>query len=279
MLTISILFFLSMPVDPSIATIGFDDFTQRPEVPFEATTFEQDDLIEATQVLGDNQEVSSVNACDTLIADETLPFELRCWAVRQKMKLCTYAKREWEALDAGKAWLEAHGEEDCDPLGIRAMMGQIVSQRGHENFVPLYEDAKAIFDNLFANHPTDNILMVQAHVNYALILRKLSAANGTLTIEGAKHCFFALQALKSMRENTEKALTPQNLAYIEEREAGIRVMQEQLLNMGTSTRMTKEEYIQKWKDKAETVRRMRQERIDRGELDPNELPRTETYAF
>lgn len=236
-------------------------------------------MIKAAKILGDNREESSVESCDTLMADESLPVELRCWAVRQKIKLCTYAKREWEALDTGKVWLQSHEDIDDDPLGIRAMMGQIISQRGHENFVPLYEDVQEVFEDLFANHPTDNMLVIQAHVNYARILRKLSVTNGSLRIEAAKHCYLANNALTRL-QNTE---TSKSLIVSQERLdnllSGIAAMQQQLLDMGTDTVMTEEEYVDKWKQKAETVRRMREERIENGEIDPTQLPRTETYAF
>ena len=85
-------------------SIGFSEFTERPKLPFDATTFEQDALVEeAEHMRGDNQEIEPVIACDALIADKTVPMKLRSWAVRQKIKLCTYAGREWEALEAGKA--------------------------------------------------------------------------------------------------------------------------------------------------------------------------------
>ena len=48
-----------------------------------------------------------------------------------------------------------------------------------------------------------------------------------------------------------------------------------MLNRSIRMKMTEEEYLRSW----ETVRRMRPERIESGDLELNKMPRTETYAF
>ena len=89
----------------AVPAVSMQEFSREvPKVPYEATTFEQDDLIEqAKQMRWDNKEVAPVVACDALIPDETLPYELRCWAVRQKITLCTYACRHKRGQ--GRTWL------------------------------------------------------------------------------------------------------------------------------------------------------------------------------
>ena len=224
-------------------SIGFNDFTEPPKVPFEATTFEQDALIkEAAAMRVDNQEKEPTAACDQLIADETLPFELRSWAVRQKMKLCTYARREREAIKTGRDWVDKHGDEDDFALEIRAVMGQIISQRGHPGFVPSYDEAKAVFDDIFEHHPADTMLVIQSHFNYAMLLEKLGLMNGTLNVLGVQHCGLAVTALENYLDAQRETLPEALRTQYEGRIAGIDTLAQRLMKKGTSNAMTEEEY-------------------------------------
>ncbi|HDP34882.1 MAG TPA: hypothetical protein ENN29_07205 [Candidatus Hydrogenedentes bacterium] len=189
---------LALPAYGAHFTVSFYEFSgDMPRVPFEATTFEQDDLIKEARMRWDNEEAESVAACDLLIADETLPFELRCWAVRQKMTLCTYAGRCAEALDTGRAWLRDHGTEDPHALYIRRVMAHILVRRCRPEFVLLYdlEGIREIFDDFFANHPADNLYVINAHYDYGEVLEKLAAVDEALRYEAARHFFMASEAI------------------------------------------------------------------------------------
>lgn len=225
-------------------SIGFDEFTELPEVPFEATTFEQDALIkEASAMRVDNKEKEPTAACDQLIADETLPFELRGWAVRQKMKLCTYARREWEAIETGRDWVNKYGEKDTNALKIRAVMGQIMAQRGHPGFVPLYDDAKAVFEDIFEHYPDDTMLAIQSHVNYAMLLEKLGLMNGALNVLAVQQYGIAVNALEKFLDTEEEPIADQLRDQYEKRIADINSMAHRLMRRGTANAMTQEEYL------------------------------------
>jgi len=278
---------------------GFHAFTELPDVPFEATTTEQDTLIEqASSMRGDNVEAEPVAACDALIADDTLVFELRCWAVRQKMKLCTYARREWEALDAGRAWVSEHSDsEGYDPLPIRLTMANVIATRGHEDFIPLYADVKAVFDDLFSNHPSEGFEMADAHLAYSSALGKLMSINPALHYEAVEHLGKALdimerarpELINTMESNIEERGNDESMAttiaqvrsYYEGRIASIRSAYERGLAMQppAAPSMTEEEYVNEIKKQAEGVRLVRQQRIEQGIENPDSLGYSSTEAF
>lgn len=251
-------------------TMGLREFSERPYVPFEATTFEQDALIEAAAMRGDNREETSTAACDALIADETLPFELRCWAVRQKMSLCAYARREWEALETGQEWLLDHGEADYDPLAIRYQMGQMVAYRGHDGFIPRYEDAKVIFEDLFAHHPADNLLIVQAHLDYSNFLGKWVMTNPDLHQEAVTQVGNAADALERILENNTD-MTPQQRQQYEKWLSELREGYNRGLQTPAPSRaeMSEDAYVNmrlQWRKDKE---RVRNDHLARGWADPH----------
>ena len=241
--------------------MGFREFTDRPKVPFEATTFEQDALVrDAEGMRGDNREKEPVAACDALIADETLPFELRSWAVRQKMKLCTYASRTWEAIEAGRAWLDAHGDEDPYAKEIRVMLGHIMAQRGHPGFVPLHDDAKAVFEDIFEHHPPDTMMIIDSHVNYAMLLERLAWTNEALKVLAINHCTIAVGALESHLEEQGEELSETLRGRYERRIKEINALSRRLMKRG-SPNMTEQEYVDFWSKREERGRNA--ERRDR----------------
>jgi len=256
--------------------LGFYDFTKRPTIPFEATTFEQDALVEeAEKMRGDNKEVEPVIACDGLIADKTAPFELRSWAVRQKIKLCTYARREWEALEAGKAWLKSEGDDDSHALDIRIVMGQIIAHRGHDNFIPMYEDAKAVFDDLFKHCPPDNEFFVRAHLNYRDFMYKRMRVYPELYDEISANALVVLEdALEKNRVATTFRPHLEMILADMKREHAWRLQAKE----PPKPQMTEKEYLEERRQWAENVRLLRQYRIEKGLLDPNGPPQSEEYS-
>ena len=256
--------------------IGFSEFTERPEVPFEATTFEQDALVEeAEHMRGDSKEIEPVIACDALIADKTVPLKLRSWAVRQKIKLCTYAGREWEALDAGKAWLQGDGAKDPYALDIRVVMGQILAQRGHGGFVPMYEDAKEVFEDLFEHHRPDNDLVVRGYLNYCEFMYKRKEVYPDRYYEIVERALGVLKnALdKNLVDSDLRPRFESKLAELESAHAWRAQAKE-----APKPKMTEKEYLEREKGWAEDVRLLRQYRIEKGWVDPNGPPQVEEFS-
>jgi hypothetical protein len=181
----------------AVPAVSMQEFTREvPKVPYEATSFEQDELIEqAKQMLWDNKEVAPVIACDALISDETLPYELRCWAVRQKMDLCTCACRHKEALDTGRSWLREQGDKDPHAPYIRRVLAHILAGRCSEEELLEYDGIQEIFDEIFAHHKMDNLHAIEMRFDYGRVLEKLALKDEKLKSEAAKNFYLAHDAL------------------------------------------------------------------------------------
>lgn len=177
---------------------SFGDFARMPEVPFEATTFEQDALIEKAKEKG------SVEACDALIEDQTLPIELRCWAVRQKIELCIFSNRSLVAIEAGQNWLKHNADKDHDPRAIRFKICDIIARNTH-GFVQ-YDQVKEIFNDFFENHPSNDVIMTQAHINYSIALSKVRPENATIRNEIHEQKVKAAELLEHIIGNEELLL-------------------------------------------------------------------------
>ena len=179
------------PRDPTLPT----------DIPFEATTVEQDALID--EAIGTVKlPESAIESCDLLITDETLPMKLRWWAVHKKMEHLERTEREREAIETGRNWLAEYGNSfDEESLRIRL---QIVSMmhRDSENFVPVYKDVKDAYDDLFNNHKMDDAFWVEEHVSYAQKLEALTCINPELHYEAIDQRCKALKALKNVINNT-----------------------------------------------------------------------------
>ncbi len=177
------------PLHAGVFTISLYRFSgERPDIPFEATTFEQDDLWEAARMRRDNKELESTAACAALIADETAPFELRAWAVRKKMTLDIYAQRCREAVRTGRDWLREYGDVDPHALDIRRVMTHAMVRRcGHYTIFQFdIDEVHALFEEIFANHPPDNRYVINARYRYAKALERLAALDPSLRFEAAK---------------------------------------------------------------------------------------------
>ncbi len=183
----------------AVPAVSMQEFSREvPKVPYEATSFEQDDLIEqAKQMLWDNKETAPVIACDALIPDETLPYELRCWAVRQKMTLCTYACRHKEALETGRIWLRKEGDKDPNAPYIRRVLAHILAGRCSEQELLEYDGIQEIFDEIFAHHKMDNLHAIEMRFDYGRVLEKLARKDEKLKSEAAKSFYLAYEALLS----------------------------------------------------------------------------------
>lgn len=143
------------------------DFAIRPTVPFEDTTFEQDDLI----ILAERAHSSKrLQACAALIADETLPMPLRGWAVRQRLR----HGDAWEDIEAGMNWLRDHEDSDIDPFTLRYYMAfKLTYGMGHRD-IPSLDWGKAVFEEIFRHHPPEDERVIQSRLYYATFLQKFA---------------------------------------------------------------------------------------------------------
>lgn len=156
----SLLFLLSAETNPLLT---LDHALSVPKLPFEATTFEQDDLVEFMTGHLPDFELTFTEACDRLIEDETAPFELRAWAFRMKLRILPGR----QAIEAGRAWLDRYGDVDPHAIVVRYLvaLNSSFSNRAGEHFLP-YEELRAVYEDLFNNHSPANLLVIQAHQDY-----------------------------------------------------------------------------------------------------------------
>ena len=197
------------PVYAGVFTVSHYGFSgERPSIPFEATTFEQDELFEATRMRRDGKEEESTAACAALIADETAPFELRAWAVRKKMTLDIYTGRCVEAVRTGRDWLREYGDKDPYALYIRRVMTNAIVNRCGLDSVFAYEieELRAVYEDMFANHPPDNRYVINARYQYARALEQLSVKDESLRFDAAREMEAAAVAMLDhmMREEYQQ---------------------------------------------------------------------------
>ena len=211
----AILFVLLSGSVYAVPAVSMQEFSREvPELPYEATTFEQDDLIEqAAQMLWDNKEIAPVAACNALIPDETLPYELRCWAVRQKMTLCTYACQHKEALETGRTWLREQGDKDPHSLYIRRVLAHILAGRCNKQELLEYDGTEEIFEEIFAHHTMDDLHVIEMRFDYGRVLEKLGKEDETLKSEAAKNYYLAYDALLSYVGTAE--IPPRQQEFLE----------------------------------------------------------------
>jgi hypothetical protein len=169
---------LSGQIYPSI-----EDIAKKPELPFEATTFEQDDLVDIIQsnykydgfAEEDLSDMTVYEACDKLMEDDSAPFVLRAWAVRYKL----YRYHNWpeESLETARNWLDKYEGQDPNPIEVSYMALRSVARSGYLTGLPYYEDVRTVFDDFFSHYLPDNMYTAEAHLDYAHLLDRFSIMN------------------------------------------------------------------------------------------------------
>lgn len=265
---------------PSLYLDKLDKF---PEVPYEATTFEQDDLIYILKGTFTGEiTVTWQEACDRLIADESLPIVLRNWALRKKMYLFYSECQIREALRIGREWIQKYGNTDADSFLVRWLMATYVSeQKCYADYSPLYHDVKEVFDGLFANMPDDDETLYRAHLRYADALEKFVPMHVELHQQVIKHLDKAILALKRYQPQQEadetefqKKLERKDLLLKELEEKYSRKSEEKTPE---KPEYTEEEYLEDRNRIGEGLRKldenerfMRQYKIYKGLFNPND---------
>ena len=198
MITIgSFLFFLSVGLDPLLT---LDAALHLPDIPFEATTFEQDDLVESLHGRRPELGLTFMEVCDHLIEDETAPFELRAWAFRKKLERLPGR----QALEAGRAWLERYGDVDPHAIVVRYLVARKASSPDPvgENFF-LYDELKAVYEDLFKNHSPANRLVIEAHQNFERALDKRKLMISKAHRESVEQAGKAVEAMRLLIESND----------------------------------------------------------------------------
>ena len=145
---------------------NLSDFYLFPEVPYEATTYEHDDLIDAAKRSDGRTQSESLEACRQLVEDASVPFEIRRWAQRRRIELLSSTYRESLAIQEGREWLANH-PDDPEALPLRFVLLRTACQRLHNDFSPELSLVRSLLTDLLQHHGPNNMLAVRARVEYA----------------------------------------------------------------------------------------------------------------
>ena len=194
----SLCFFLSAGLDPFMT---LDDALRLPDIPYEATTLEQDDLVEFLHGHLPALGLTFMEVCDRLIEDETAPFELRAWAFRKKLERLPGR----QAIEAARAWLDRYGDVDPHAIAVRYLVtrsASAVEDPVGEHFL-LYDELKAVYEDLFKNHSPANLLIIQAHQDFERALDKRKLMVSKAHRESVEQAGKAVEALRFFSESND----------------------------------------------------------------------------
>ena len=162
---------------PSHAQSGLVTFNPPPVLPYEATTLEQDEFFKvANSLAGDGIEAAQLQACEDLIDSPNVPFELQRWAYLRRVTLYSYTYREHRAVEILEQWLEAY-PDDPNAMGIRITKATIIGDRGHPDFRPTSRQKEEAYDEIFDNHSTNDIELVNARMKFVVMLQGYQSAS------------------------------------------------------------------------------------------------------
>jgi|GEM_PF-1425248 len=249
-----------------------------PVVPFESTTFEQDDEIDIVKGLASgNPAITLPEVCNRLIADESLPIVLRSWTLRKKMYLaCIEDCNIVDALAWGRDWIHRYGASDPDSFKVHCLMANFVGSQKCYEYSPLYSDVKAFFQELFLALSHNDVLEIQAHLIYASALEGFLAIYPSVHDESVQHMKEAMSLLSGLLEREgldEKQRSSYERVLGKLREKLSLKLTEQIPE---KPQCTEKEYLEQRRKKADSFREMkenerfmRQYMIEKGEFDPN----------
>jgi hypothetical protein len=137
---------------PAFGLMGTGDFNPKPDLTALGVTQEQRDLYWMAMVgEGDGNPEKPIKACFDLMNDASAPAALKTWANLRLMPLYCVAYREWDALQVGRDWLNAHPDDPL-ALNVRAAMASIATWRRHDAFEPTPQDKEALLLDLIDHH-------------------------------------------------------------------------------------------------------------------------------
>jgi hypothetical protein len=123
-------------------------------------------LYSKTWAFEGKDEAGPLQACEDLLKDPTLPYDVYRWAFLRRIEHYTITNRETMALQIGHQWLREHPD---DPLNINVSntLINICATRGHDNFKPTVKDLEAAAEPVFQKHSPYDLRVVHAHKAYA----------------------------------------------------------------------------------------------------------------
>ena len=123
-------------------------------------------LLSRTKSFEGGSEDGPLQACEDLLKDPALPYDVYRWAFLSRITYYMYTFREEQALRIGQQWLREHPD---DPLTVNVCntMINICATRGHPNFTPTVKDLEAAAEPVFRLFPAHDLNVVHAHKAYA----------------------------------------------------------------------------------------------------------------
>ena len=121
-------------------------------------------------------EEGPLQACEDLIKDSTVPYDVYRWAYLSRITYYMYTFREEQALQVGHQWLREHPD---DPLNVNVYntLINICATRGHPDFKPTVKDLEAAAEPVFRLFPAHDLNVVHAHKAYAFGLYQFGIRN------------------------------------------------------------------------------------------------------
>ena len=133
-------------------------------------------LYSQTRSFFGNNEEAPLQACEDLLKDVTLPYDVYRWAYLRRIEYYTVTQREEQALQIGHQWLREHPD---DPLNVNVYntLINICATRGHPDFKPTVKDLEAAAEPVFRLFPAHDLNVVHAHKAYAFGLYQFGIRN------------------------------------------------------------------------------------------------------
>lgn len=179
-----------------------------PELKYEETSVEQDQLVRAARRLDEQTPAEAQAAVEALLADPSTPAPLRAWAAARKYDHLVGPCHNREALEFGRAWLRDHPD---DPHAIiwRRTMQQVaitfICEGEERDFAAIVETS----EDLFNNHPATAWEVIYGRFDYAHILKGgFSLFLPDARAEADRQRGLALEALRTLAEAPES--TPED---------------------------------------------------------------------
>jgi hypothetical protein len=145
----------------------WDNYNPFPELPYEATTVAQDELVDIIKGNSeDRSKESKLAASKRLAEDPAAPEELVRWAVFKMVEIYSFGSQPGLAVEVGRAWLAKHPDHP-EALSLRLVLAQNFSMRGGGGFKPTPAEVIAAYDDIFKNHDPQDWRVIEARVGLA----------------------------------------------------------------------------------------------------------------
>ena len=146
-------------------------------------------------------EAEPLQACEDLLKDQTIPYDVYRWAYLRRIDYYTVSNRENKAIEIGRQWVREHPD---DPINIHIWntLIRICGTRRHDDFKPTVADLESVAEPVFSLFSPYSLEVVDAHSNYAFGLYQYGILANDLTLYAR-----ALNQLQEADSILEKMLT------------------------------------------------------------------------